>query len=242
MLVCGGSKRRRRRDGRSRAEFQFDAIVLSLATMLVQDQAEGGAAARSRNEVPKPANLLGVIMSEDNLRAETGPGHSGNANSWRRHLPYLLVLALALAGVAYSNMAQKPLAGYWELLALISGGVCIFTEWDKIEGKQARVRLVWTQAVHWIAVLVAMNIMLLAGVQQLLPAPATSLVLLMLLALGSFLAGLNLASLELCFLGLVLALAVPAVSWVKQSMLFVILAGAFVVGIGMTFWSSRKES
>jgi hypothetical protein len=48
-----------------------------------------------------------------------------------------------------------------------------------------------------------MNIMLLSGVQQLLPAPATSLVLLMLLALGSFLAGLNLASLELCFLGLV---------------------------------------
>jgi hypothetical protein len=63
----------------------------------------------------------------------------------------------------------------------------------------------------------------------------------MLLALGSFLAGLNLASLELCFLGLVLALAVPAVSWVKQSILFVILAGAFVVGIGMTFWSIRKE-
>ena len=80
-----------------------------------------------------------------------------------------------------------------------------------------------------------MNIMLLSGVQQ-LAAPATSLVLLMLLALGSFLVGFNLASLELCFLGLVSALAVPAVSWVKQPMLFVILAGAFVVGIGMTFW------
>jgi hypothetical protein len=58
-------------------------------------------------------------MSEDNLRAGTGPGHSGNANAWRRHVPYLLVLALALAGVAYSNMAQKPLAGYWELLERI---------------------------------------------------------------------------------------------------------------------------
>ena len=157
-------------------------------------------------------------MSEDNFSAETGAGrsgkaigHSGKADSWRRHLPYLLVLALALAGVAYANMSQKSLAGYWELLALISGGVCIFTEWGKAEDKGARVRLVWTQAVHWIAVLVAMNIMLLSGVQQLLPAPATSLVLLMLLALGSFLAGLNLASLELCFLGLVLALAVPAV-------------------------------
>src|ERR1700739_1233052 len=122
--------------------------------------------------------LTGLIMSEDNFPAETGLG----ANFWCRHLPYLLVLALALAGVAYSNMAQKPLAGYWELLALISGGVCIFTEWGKLEDRQARVRLVWTQAVHWIAVLVAMNIMLLAGVQRLLPAPATSLVLLMLLA------------------------------------------------------------
>ena len=72
---------------------------------------------------------MGLIMSEDNVPAETGPSHSGKADSWRRHLPYLLVLALALAGVAYANMSQKSLAGYWELLALISGIVCIFTEW-----------------------------------------------------------------------------------------------------------------
>ena len=64
----------------------------------------------------------------------------------------------------------------------------------------------------YIGLLSSLNIILLSGVQQLLPAPATSLVFLMLLALGSFLAGLNLTSLELCFLGLVLALAVPAVS------------------------------
>jgi hypothetical protein len=56
----------------------------------------------------------------------------------------------------------------------------------------------------------------------------------MLLALGSFLAGLNPASLQLCFLRLVLARAVPAVSWV----LFVILAGAFVVG---TFGEAEKK-
>jgi hypothetical protein len=69
-----------------------------------------------------------------------------------------------------------------------------FSEWGKIEDKQACFRLVWTQVVHWIAVLVAMNIMLLAGIQQLLPAPSTSLILPMLLALGCFLAGVNLAS------------------------------------------------
>ena len=127
-------------------------------------------------------------------------------------------------------------------MAPITRGVCIFTERDKNEDRQSRVRLIWTQAVHWVAVLVAMNVMLLAGVQQFLPTPATSLVLLMLLAFGSFLAGLNLASLELCFLGLVLALAVPTAAWVKQSMRFVILGAALVVVIAMTFWASRKES
>ena len=75
--------------------------------------------------------------------------------------------------------------------------VCVFTEWSKLKGKQERLGLVWTQALHWVAVLVAMNIMLLAGVRQLLPAPATSLVLPILLALGSFLAGVGLASASL---------------------------------------------
>src|ERR1700678_3195264 len=58
------------------------------------------------------------------------------------------------AGVAYASMSQTPLAGYWELVALIAGGVCIFTEWGKSKDRQARVRLIWTQAVHWVAVLV----------------------------------------------------------------------------------------
>ena len=63
----------------------------------------------------------------------------------------------------------------------------------------------WTQALHWVAILVTMNIVLLSGVQKMLPAPATSLVLLTLLALGTFLAGVNLLSLQICFLALAMA-------------------------------------
>jgi hypothetical protein len=86
-----------------------------------------------------------------------------------------------------------------------------------------------------------MNVMLLPGVQQLLPALATGLVLLMLLALGTFLAGLNLRSLQICFLGVALALAVPAISWLKQSVLLVILAAVFLIGLGMTFWLRQGD-
>jgi hypothetical protein len=154
-----------------------------------------------------------------------------------RQLPFLAILALAIAGVAYTSVSRQPLVGYWEFLAITTGLACIFSEWEKHQRRDARLRLVWIQALHWIAVLVAMNVMLFSGVQQLLPALATSLVLLMLLALGTFLAGLGLASMPICFLGVALALAVPAISWVKQSAMFLFLAAVALIGLVMTFWS-----
>ena len=169
------------------------------------------------------------------------PGNSGMAGFLQKQLPYIAVLTLAISGVAYTNMSRQPLVGYWEFLALAMGAVCVVTEWGALDEKQARLRLIWTQALHWAAVLVTMNVMLLPGVQQLLPALATGLVLLMLLALGTFLAGLSLRSLQICFLGVALVLAVPAISWLKQSVLLVILAGVFLIGLGMTFWLRQGD-
>jgi hypothetical protein len=165
----------------------------------------------------------------------------GMAGFLQKQLPYIAVLTLAVSGVAYTNMTRQPLVGYWEFLALAMGILCVVTEWAALDEKQARFRLIWTQAMHWAAVLVTMNVMLLPGVQQLLPALATGLVLLMLLALGTFLAGLNLRSLQICFLGIALALAVPAISWLKQSVLLVILAAVFLIGLGMTFWLRQGD-
>lgn len=183
-------------------------------------------------------------MSELNLSPRQGADdhNFSKVSFFHRQLPFLAILTLAIAGVAYANISHQPLVGYWEFLALAVGVVCVVTEWAELDDKQARFRLMWTQALHWVAVLVAMNIMLLSGVQQLLPTPATSLVLLILLALGTFLAGLNLLSLQICFLGLAMALAVPAISWVKQSALFLVLAAVFLIGLGMTFWSRRSDA
>jgi hypothetical protein len=159
----------------------------------------------------------------------------------QRKLPFVFLLVLAIVGVAYTNVSQQPLVGYWEFLALATGAVCVVTQWATARDKQARLRLVVTQALHWAAILVTMNIVLLSGVQSMLPAPATSLVLLTLLALGTFLAGVNFLSLQICFLGVAMAVAVPAIAWLKQSALFLLLAAVLVIGLVMTFWPRQPD-
>lgn len=184
---------------------------------------------------------MSEIEREPNHGAAPSPTHSSVARFLWQQLPYIVALVLAIAGVAYTNASHQPLVRYWEFLALAIGVVCVITKWPEIDGKQARWHLIWTQALHWVAVLVTMNIMLVSGVQQLLPTPATSLVLLILLALGTFLAGVSLLSLQIAFLGLAMGLAVPAISWLKQSVLFFLLGAALLIGLGITFWLSQDR-
>jgi len=154
---------------------------------------------------------------------------------WQQ-LPYIVALLLAIAGVAYTNVSHQPLTGYWEFLALAIGVVCVVTKWPETKGRENQIRLIWTQALHWIAVLITMNIILVSGVQQLLPTLATGLVLLTLLALGTFLAGVSLLSLQIAFLGLAMGAAVPAISWLKQSIFFFLLGAVLLIGLAITFW------
>jgi len=179
---------------------------------------------------------MSEIEARRNDAAESSPTHSAMTRFLWQQLPYIVALVLAIAGVAYTNASHQPLVGYWEFLALAIGVVCVINKWPVIDGKEARWRLIWTQALHWVAVLVTMNIMLVSGVQQLLPTPATSLVLLTLLALGTFLACVSLLSPQIAFLGLAMGIAVPAISWLQQSVIFFLLGAVLLVGLGITFW------
>jgi hypothetical protein len=197
------------------------------------------------HERERQENGSGLPVREPNSTQDTADPsvHSGNKRSflWRK-LPYVVVLILAIFGVAYANISRQPLAGYWEFLAIMMGVVCVVMNWANTDNRQARVRLIWTQALHWATFLVVMNIMLLPSVQTLLPSPANSLVLLMLLALGTFLAGINLLSLEIGFLGVAMGLSVPAIAWLKQSALFLTLAAVLIIGLGIAFWPRQAKS
>ena len=153
-----------------------------------------------------------------------------------REWPYLAMLALALFGVAYTSLAQQPLTVYWMTLAPFIGTICVLARWRDVEGQDEHFRLIWTQALHWGAILLAMNLLFVADVKHMMNADASALSMLILLALGTFTAGVHVGAWRICLVGIVLAIGVPAIAWLEQSSLFILLAVVALGAIAVLFW------
>jgi hypothetical protein len=153
-----------------------------------------------------------------------------------REWPYLAMLVLALFGVAYTSVTRTPITLYWFALAPFIGAVCVVTRWSAVKGRDERLHLVWTQVLHWGAVLAAMNLLYVADVGQMMSTDSRALYVLTLLALGAFTAGVHIASWRICLVGVILALGVPAIAWLQQSALLISLVIVVVVGIGVPLW------
>src|ERR1700730_549221 len=160
-----------------------------------------------------------------------------------REWPYLLILILALFGVAYTSFSRTPITIYWIVLAPFIGVICVVTRWQDAENREQRMRLIWAQALHWGAVLLAMHLMFVADVARMMNADASALAALTVLALGTFTAGVHIAAWRICLVGIALGVGVPAIAWLEQSTLLLLLV--FVVLVAVTapfFWHDKRES
>ena len=63
-----------------------------------------------------------------------------------------------------------------------------------------------------------------------LNAPATGLALLTLLALGTFVAGVH-VSWQICVLGIIMAICAPAIAWLAESALLMLLGSEVLSGL-----------
>lgn len=172
-----------------------------------------------------------------NAVPEVAPSGEGRrASLWVRELPFTVVLVLMILGVVYTSFSKQPIIGYWEILAPIIGLVCVAAGWRGAVGRAARLQLIGTQALHWLAFLVVMNLMLLPSVQRTFTANATELAVFTLLTLGTFTAGVHVLSWQICLLGLIMALGIPATAWIENSSLILVLIAGGVLGIVSVFW------
>ncbi len=72
--------------------------------------------------------------------------------------------------------------------------------------------------------------------QRIFNAGATGLAIFTLLSLGTFTAGVHVLSWQVCLLGLIMALGIPAIAWIENSALIVVLIAGVGVGIGVVIW------
>jgi hypothetical protein len=87
-----------------------------------------------------------------------------------------------------------------------------------------------------------MNMLLLPSVQRNFTANSTAIAVFTLLALGTFTAGLQVFSWQVCSLGLVMALSVPAIAWIENSALIVVVIFAMMLAVGVVVWWHWRKS
>ena len=153
-------------------------------------------------------------------------------------LPYAAMLTLALVGV----VLRLPVV-YWVILTPVFGIISIAQGWSHFANRAERLGLACRLALDWCAVLLAIYLLYNGGVQGVLNANATSLAMMTLLALGTFVAGVQARVWQICTIGGVLFAAVPGLGWLDQSPLLLTFAACvIVVLVGGAWWITRRTA
>ena len=64
----------------------------------------------------------------------------------KREWPYLMVVVLALFGIAYTAVSRKPMSLYWIAFAPLIGVVCVAARWRDARNRDERLRLLYTDS------------------------------------------------------------------------------------------------
>jgi hypothetical protein len=157
--------------------------------------------------------------------------------AWFLHdMFYIAMLALALVGVVF----RLPVA-YWVILMPVFGVITIAEGWKRFSERAERLGLIYRVGLNWCALLLAIYLLSNTGVSGVMNANATSLALMTLLALGTFVAGVQARVWQICVVGSVLFLAVPGLGWLDQSPLLLTAATGMIVALGgLAWWVTQR--
>jgi len=144
---------------------------------------------------------------------------------------FIAMLALALVGV----ILRLPVF-YWIVMTPIFGLISIAEGWRQFPSRNGRLWLVCSVAAIWSALLLCIYLFYSSSVQGVLNANASSLAMMTLIALGTFVAGVQARVWQICGVGALLFLAVPGVGWLDQSPLMLAAVAAAIILLGGLVW------
>lgn len=133
-------------------------------------------------------------------QAEGGSVKTGEiqAKPWYRKLRYtewtvVVLMVLALIGVATTYFRPETSYRYWLVMVPVFGIACVSIEWSRARRDgQSGLGIIRDQAFHWFGVLVAVYLVYLLLSAGLLDNSNAGLVIILTLALATYLAGVHL--------------------------------------------------
>ena len=157
--------------------------------------------------------------------------------NWLQHdTPFIVMLLLALVGVVFRLSVL-----YWVVLTPVFAVVSIVAGWSHFKTGNERLGLVYRLTLDWCALLLAIYLLFNSGIQGVLNANATALAMITLLALGTFVAGVQARVWQISVVGSVLFLAVPGLGWLDQSPMLLTSVAILIVALtGLAWWVSQK--
>lgn len=152
------------------------------------------------------------------------------------NLPFIAMFALALVGIFL-----RLQVAYWVVLTPIFCVISVAEGWRSLMTPRERVRFVAELAMTWCALLLAIYLLFNSGVTGVMNVSASSLAMVILLALGTFISGVQARVWQICAVGAALFVAVPALGWLDQSLMLVAGVGFLVLAsIGVAWWVSQR--
>jgi len=144
---------------------------------------------------------------------------------------FIAMLLMAMTGV----ILRLPVM-YWIILTPIFGLISIAEGWSRFPTPSERVEMAYRVAAIWCALLVCIYLLYSSSMQGVMNLNASSLAMMTLLALGTFVAGVQARVCRICGVGAILFLAVPGVGWLDQSPLLLAAAAFAIVALGGGVW------
>jgi len=144
------------------------------------------------------------------------------------------LIVLAMLGLFLTNVSVDKARWYWSSMFPAFALASIWHELAKARGERPPLqRIVLRQALHWLGPIVAVRILFLQLSRGQMNGDSVALVTLLLLAITSYLAGVNFEP-SLIWIGILLALVTVAGTEIEAYLWLIVVAGAIAFTLAVT--------
>ncbi|MBB4198242.1 hypothetical protein GGD83_002042 [Rhodoblastus sphagnicola] len=167
-----------------------------------------------------------------------GPGLTSSvASPWfLNNILFIAMLLMALVGVML-----RLSVGYWVILTPIFGLISIAEGWRHFPTRSERIGLAGRIAAIWCALLMCIYLLYSDSIQGVMSLNSLSLAMMTLLALGTFVAGVQARVWKISGVGALLFLAVPGVGWLNQSPLLLTTVVCIIIAVAGSVWWIKRH-